>query len=567
MCGIWLYLSKLLKEQKFASTQLYDSFYKIKHRGPDRSKFTELNVPFNLSLGFHRLAIMDITTKGDQPFIYEHNDHTIYAMTNGEIYNHSKLAEKHNLQLKSGSDCEVVPLLYMLGGIEMVLNNIDGEWALMIVDIDHKTNKMVVHCARDQFGVRPMFYSEDDNGYGFCSEMKGLVDISSKISPLKPAHLMTVTLHQMDSGLISSVEYKKYYEYDYKINMSLSPETIKTTIQKLLTESIVSRLESDRPVGCLLSGGIDSSIVAAISAKYLEKNGKKLRTFSIGMENSPDVYYAKMVANHIGSIHTVVPFDPAEGIKMIPTVIKQIESYDITTVRASNPMWFLLQWIAHNTDIKVCLSGEYMDELAGSYLYLKNAPSSEEFHKECVRLVDDIYMFDSLRADRSIAGNGIEARVPYSSREFIEFYMSIDPKLRIPRPSEILGIKEKTEKALVREAFYGTGLLPDEVLTRIKNAFSDAITSDKKSWFQYIEEHVETIINDEEFKDANKYSHIVPTSKEALYYRKIFDELYCKTTDNSTVIPYYWLPKWCGDVKNPSARVLSVYKKENLNID
>lgn len=566
MCGIWSYISKTKKSK--ACDILYNNFSKIKHRGPDRSSFIELNKPINIKLGFHRLAIMDLSLDGDQPFLYENDNHSIYSLTNGEIYNYKKLIEKYDLKCRGNSDCEVVPLLYMKGGIDLVLNEILGEWALILVDINHLTNETSIYCSRDQFGVRPLFYCEDEQGYGFCSELKGLFNLfTNSIKPLIPSYLMKIVVK--DGEEISST-YEKYYEYDYKIDLTMDVGTIKSTIRELLTESVISRLDSDRPIGCLLSGGIDSSIIAAISANYLSKKGEKLRTFSIGTEDSPDVHYAQMVADHIGSIHTFIKFDPVKAIEVIPKIISQIESYDVTTIRASVPMWFLLEWISLNTEVKVILSGEYSDEVAGSYLYFHNAPSSDMFSQECIRLVKDIYMYDSLRADRIIAGNGIEARIPYSDKKYIEFYMTIDPSLRRPRPSKELGISQNTEKALLREAFVNTGLLPKEVLVRIKSAFSDAITSDKKSWYQYIEEYVEEIIDDKEINNYEWSCDIVtirgnvilrPISKESLYYRKIFNDIYCQQVYND-VIPYYWLPKWSGDISNPSARVLDVYKKE-----
>jgi asparagine synthase (glutamine-hydrolysing) len=564
MCGIFLYLSKLLndlgKDQKYTSEQLYSAFNQIQKRGPDRSKWTEINSQIRVNIGFHRLAIMDLSTKGDQPFVYEKNNHTIYAMTNGEIYNHTALTKRYMLDCKSGSDCEVVPLLYMMGGIDLVVKSIEGEWATIIVDIDNKTGVTTVHASRDQFGVRPLFYSDDDNGFGFASELKGLCDISDKlIKPFPPANYLTTIMNVSDGKINSSRKFTQYYQYEYKVNKDLTPDVIKENIRKLLTDAVVSRLESDRPVGCLLSGGIDSSLVSAIAAKHLAKSGKQLHTFSIGMPNSPDVYYGNLVAKHIGSIHTVVPFDPVEGINMIPDVVRAIESWDLTTNRASSPHNMLLKYIRECTDIKVILSGEYADEENGGYAYFHNAPSAEAFNNETIRLVKDIYMYDSLRSDRCIASHGIEARIPFASRELIDFIFTIDPELRMPRPSEEMGIKNKIEKPFLREAFYGTNLLPDEVITRSKQAFSDAIFSEEKSWYHHVQEYVDILITDEEFeKNKGKYSHCPPHTKEALYYRQIFDEYF--KNHNSSVIPYFWLPKWCGDILEPSARILDVYK-------
>lgn len=559
MCGIWAYLSKIGRFHH-KDVDYYSAFNAIKERGPDRSRYLELNGKIPMKIGFHRLSIMDLSTKGDQPFVYETQTKTIYTLINGEIYNHKKLISDHNLAPVSNSDCEVVPLLYMKYGFEKTISLLMGEWACVVVEIDNLTDDTILYAARDQMGVRPLFYCSDIHGYSFSSEMKGLLPISQKIHTFLPTYYVKISVSIRDKVISTSIDWKEWYLPTYPREVSMSLPQIKTRVRELITEAVESRLDADRPIACLLSGGIDSSLVAAIAANYMKQRGKKIKTFSIGMPDSPDVYYAQKVADYIGSIHAVVPFDPIVGIKTIPNVIEAIESYDITTVRASTPHYLLLKWIRENTDVKVIYSGEYMDEVAGSYLYLHNAPSPDEFHNECVRLVKDIYLFDSLRADRCIAGNGIEARVPFSHRPFVEFYLSLDPELRMPRPSPELRVSNKLEKALVREAFFQTGLLPDEIIIRTKNAFSDAISHESKSWYQYIEEYTNISISDEEFDSRErKFPFNTPETKEAFYFRMWFEtEFKSHNTDN---IPYMWLPKWCGDVKNPSARVLDVYKK------
>lgn len=582
MCGIWAYLSKL-SSFHHKDFDYYTAFNTIKARGPDRSKYIELNsggtsdgqVP--IKLGFHRLSILDLSTLGDQPFVFELRDEddsnttnkTVYALTNGEIYNYKTLIKDHSLSPDSTSDCEVVPLLYIKYGFETMIKLLVGEWACVIVEVDNITNDVVCYAARDSMGVRPLFYSNDIHGYSFSSEMKGLTPISMKVNSFPPTYYAQINISShidIDGGNMDSrgMKWTEWYTPKREINKSLSSEDIKLSLRNLITHAVESRLESERPVACLLSGGIDSSLVAAIAAKYMATTkGKRIHTFSIGMPDSPDVYFANQVATHINSIHTVVPFSPKEGIKIIPEVIKAIESYDITTVRASTPHYMLVKWISENTDVKVIYSGEFMDEVAGSYLYLHNAPTPDDFHKECERLVKDIYLFDSLRADKCIAGNGIEARVPFSHQEFVEFYLSIDPVLRIPRPSPELGIENKLEKALVREAFFGTGLLPDNIVSRTKNAFSDAISHESKSWYKYIEEYTDISVSDEEFENRKeRYPFNTPPTKEAYYFRMWFETYF--GFQNVDTIPYMWLPKWSGNVTNPSARVLDVYK-ETIN--
>lgn len=558
MCGIWAYLSKIgVFHHK--PEEYYTSFNEIKKRGPDRSRYIELNGKIPVKAGFHRLSILDLSIKGDQPFIHELGNKTIYCLINGEIYNYKKLIIEHNLPVVSSSDCEVIPLLYIKYGFQNTISLLLGEWACLVIEIDNITGFVSCFAARDQMGVRPLFYSNDLHGYSFCSEMKGLVHISQKVHIFPPTYFVHIDMKMNESIREHEIQWTEWYNPLYTINKSLSLSQIKHSIRVLVTEAISSRLEADRPIACLLSGGIDSSLVAAIASNILKKSGKRVKTFSIGMSDSPDVYYAQKVADYIGSDHTVIPFSPMEGIKAIPEIIKNIESYDITTVRASTPHHLLVKWISENTDIKVIYSGEYMDEVAGSYLYLHNAPSPNDFHDECVRLVRDIHLFDSLRADRCIAGNGIEARVPFSHQPFVEFYLSLDPELRVPRPSPELGISNKLEKALIRESFFGLGILPDEIIKRTKNAFSDAISHESKSWYKYIEEYTEISISEEEFESRKeKYPFNTPTTKEAYYFRMWFERWF--GSQNVDTIPYMWLPKWSGNVTNPSARVLDVYK-------
>jgi asparagine synthase (glutamine-hydrolysing) len=343
----------------------------------------------------------------------------------------------------------------------------------------------------------------------------------------------------------------------------------------LLTKSIVDRLQSDREIGCLLSGGLDSSLVASIASVELKKQGRILRTFSIGMEGSPDVKYAKIVADHIGSSHTNFDVPQNEWIESIRDVIKISETFDITSVRATTGQYLICKKIAETTNIKVLLIGDGSDEATGGYLYFHKAPEPMALHFETQRLLHWIHYFDVLRADRGVASNGLEARVPFLSHKFIDFYFQVDPVLRMPTTHTLsTGQTNVYEKYLLRKSFDKTNLLPECVLWRKKEAFSDGVSSESKSWYTIVQEMVEKEITDEQFdlikskyqnyQDETNNQIVIPHTKEALYYHMIFDEFY---PDQYHTIPYYWMPKWIDNASDPSARTLQIYKDVEKNID
>jgi asparagine synthase (glutamine-hydrolysing) len=543
MCGIFL----VLKKKDFIDNY-YNNFMKIKHRGPNNSVYITLNNPLNMEIGFHRLSINDLTSAGDQPFKYENKERTVYAMCNGEIYNHKEVEEKYGLVTKSGSDCEVIIEMYKKFGeesIRMMSEMFDSEHAFIIVDINTKTGDYTVCFSSDRLGIRPLFIGSDDNGYYFSSELKGLPKSCITVERFKPRNY--AILRKID-GKIGDIEYKEYFNLDDIKTEYYDIESAKKVIKESFTNAVKIRLESDKPIGCLLSGGVDSSLVSAIISREFKKQGKTLNTYSIGMPGSTDEKYAKIVAKHIGSNHTHIELSENDFLSAIPDVIKTIESYDITTVRASTAQYLIGKWMSENTNIKVLGVGEMSDELNGSYLYFKKAPSPEEFDKECKRLMNDIHFFDVIRCDRCISANGIEVRLPFADIKYITETLKIDPKLRMPY--------NNIEKYLLRKAFDDDNLLPTEVLWREKCAQSDGISSTKRSWFEVIRDSIK-VENIEEENKKNYYKHLVPIDKESLHYRKIFTEYYgnepfCK------VIPYYWLPRWCGTVTNPSARILDV---------
>ena len=311
----------------------------------------------------------------------------------------------------------------------------------------------------------------------------------------------------------------------------------------ILTNCVNIRCETtDRPVGCFLSGGLDSSLVASLVAKYMKKT--KLLTFSVGMEGATDLIAARKVADYIGSEHHELVVLKEDMIAAIPRVIERIESYDITTVRASTGMVLLSDYIKKNFDTTVIFSGEGADELSGSYKYFDNAPTAEDMQAESTRLVKDLQYYDVLRCDKSVSGAGLEARTPILDMKFVDFYMRINPIYKRNHP---------IEKRLLREAFRPYELLPQEILDRKKEAFSDGVSDLETPWFKIIQDHCDTIISDSDFSNmVLAYDHNVPFSKESLWYRQIFERFY---PNRANTIPYFWLPKWTTE-KDPSARLL-----------
>lgn len=524
MCGIWALFSNCTIPR-----DCYNWFMTMKHRGPNNSFFIEQS-DYSFAIGFHRLSIMDMTSKGDQPFIdkskVDKKNNTIYCICNGEIYNYQELISKYNLTTTSNSDCEILISLYKIGGIELLINEITGEFAFVLID------GMTAYVARDSFGVRPIFYYHGEGGINISSELKGLMYKGGEQFP--PSHYMKI---QYDSTWTFTIT--QYYSCKIYNHINDSLENIQKSINKILSQSVHKRLKSNRPLGCLLSGGLDSSLVASIAAKYLYP--EKLHTFSIGMEGSTDEYYANLVAKYIGSEHTHIKFDASTWLESLQDIVYCTETYDITTIRATTGQYLISKWISENTDIKVLLIGDGSDELCSGYLYFHKAPTPEDAHKENIHLLENIHYFDVLRADRGIAYHGLEARVPFLDRDFVDYYLSVDPKLRIP-------INEQ-EKWLLRSSF--KGYLPDEVLYRKKSAFSDSV-SGEKLWYQHIQEYLNKV-----HFDNVEYLYNAPQTKEALYYRKIFENFY--GSENEKVVPFFWLPKWCGKTNEPSACALKFY--------
>lgn len=524
MCGIFGAL-----RSQYDENFLYPYFSKIKHRGPDYSEFRKIKS--DLYFGFHRLAINGLTPSGNQPMYID----GCWLIANAEVFNYQELAKKHQIELTTGSDCEIIIHLYRKFGIKAALQMIDAEFAFVLYD----ELKDELFAARDHLGIRGMYIGHDEkDGIYFASESKALT-FCIQIEQFPPASYWQ--LSQKD-------HFETYFKHQYPLHDD-KEMSILQNINHLLTHAVRKRLMSERPVGCLLSGGLDSSLVAAIAGKEYAKQGHQLETFSIGMPGSPDLAAAKLVADHIGSKHHHVELNELDFLNVLEETIYMLGSYDVTTIRASVGHMLIARYVSKNSDVKVLFSGETADEF-GSYLYFQNAPSPEDFQQEAIRLLKDIHFFDMKRGDRSISYAGLEARVPFADKSFMQYYMGIDPKLR-------MFDEQKMEKFYIRKAFESDNLLPNEVLWRRKNGFSDSVSQLDRSWSTVIKEYVDKKVSDDEFKTKSiQFRHDTPKTKEAYYFRKIFTQHY---GTHQQLTPYQWLPKWCGDVVDPSARVLKIY--------
>ena len=508
MCGIFSYLTDNIN---IDIDLLKKCGLKCQHRGPDNTKDITYDInDFKLFFMFHRLAINGLSELGDQPI----NKKNCVVICNGEIYNYKDLIFKHNLDrelLNGHSDCEVIIDMYLKFGIVDTIKNLDGVFSFILFDF----NKNLLFIGHDPIGVRSLYWF-NDNDLGFASEMKCLTELSKNIKMFPPGTYAEYNLINKKLNMTS------YYDFIYP-TINDDETLVRNNLRLKLCKAVNKRLMSEQPIGCLLSGGFDSSLITALTVKEIGQ----IKTFSIGLPDSPDIIAAKKVADYLKTDHTSIILSEDEMLKGIDDTIKQIESYDITTIRASTPMFLLSKYIKNNTNIKVIFSGEGADETSGSYLYFHNAPNADEFKEETIRLVKENQYFDILRADKTTAGAGLEIRVPFYDKEFVNYYMSVNPKFKM--------VREGFEKYLLRKAFENE--LPEEIVWRRKDGFSDGVSKKSKPWYETINEYTTSNFNMNE-KD---------------YYKFIFDKYY-KDYDNA--IPHFWMPKWSGDIDNPSNRLI-----------
>jgi asparagine synthase (glutamine-hydrolysing) len=511
MCGI-VCAFELKQATEILRPQLLTMAKCIRHRGPDWSGIFSTKKAI---LAHERLAIVD-PTSGKQPLFSK--DKKLVLAANGEIYNHMELREQleNSYSFQTKSDCEVILALYKEKGSSF-LDELNGIFGFALYDVANDSYLI----ARDHMGIIPLYMGWDKDGtFYVASELKALEGICTKIELFPPGHYL-----DSREGVLTQWYSRDWMQFD-------SVKDNKTSISDLreaLDAAVKRQLMSDVPYGVLLSGGLDSSITSALAKKYADKRIEtgdtegawypRLHSFAIGLEGSPDLIAAKKVALHLDTVHHEVHFTIQEGIDALSDVIYHVETYDITTIRASTPM-FLLARAIKAMGIKMVLSGEGADEIFGGYLYFHKAPNAKEFHEENVRKLEKLHMYDCLRANKSLASWGIEGRVPFLDKEFMDVAMRLNPKDKmILAGQDAPKAKQAMEKWVLREAF--ADMLPDEVAWRQKEQFSDGVGY---SWIDRLKELVARQVSDEQMQNAQyRFPIQTPASKEEFYYRTIFE--------------------------------------------
>ena len=547
MCGI-VCAFDLKQKSEILRPLVLQMSKKIRHRGPDWSGIYSDNKTI---MAHERLAIVD-PASGKQPLFSL--DRKLILAANGEIYNHREIRSRYkdSYKFQTQSDCEVILALYKQKGVDFV-DDLNGIFGFAIYDVENDE----YFIARDHMGVIPLYMGWDQNGtFYVASELKALEGHCTKIELFPPGHFLS----SKDGKLV------QWYKREWvEFSAVKENETNISEIKKALEDAVHRQLMSDVPYGVLLSGGLDSSVTSAIAKKYasmrVESNDKtaawwpQLHSFSVGLEGSPDLAAAQVVADHIGTIHHEIKFTIQEGLDAIRDVVYNLETYDITTIRASTPM-YLMARVIKSMGIKMVLSGEGADELFGGYLYFHKAPNAEEFHDETVRKLNKLHMYDCLRANKSLAAWGIEGRVPFLDKEFIDVAMRINPQDKM-----ING--ERMEKWIVRKAF--EDILPESVVWRQKEQFSDGVGY---SWIDTLKKVVGKAVSDEQLNNARyRFPIQTPQNKEEFYYRSIFESYFpsdaaalCVPQEASVACSTKRALEWDEAFKNmndPSGRAVS----------
>jgi len=601
MCGIFTLLNN---DIQFTTAEVEQAFYSgnSKKRGPDHSTITNINI--KAIFGFHRLAINGLNSMSNQPITVNN----VTVICNGEIYNYKELYAKMDVEPQTQSDCEVILHLYIKYGIEQTIQMLDGVFAFVLSDNRIRSNMPArIFIARDPMGVRPLYWLKQNSNsgiYAMASDILTLLpfqmelnkpsgkvrqrtmfrlgnhkiaeecDIEKdayQIEDFPPGHYAEFELPWTVISSWKMTKLEKYHTFGFNsnilMNRSAATELMDVTqnIQHYLKAAVFKRCcTTERPIACLLSGGLDSSLITALVVEYHRiHNLPDIETYSIGLKDSEDLKYAKIVADHLGTNHTEIIIEEQDFIDAVPHVISDIGSYDTTTVRASIGNWLIGKYISEHSEAKVIFNGDGSDELCGGYIYMHKCPDEIEFDKESRRLLKYIHKFDVLRSDRCISCHGLEPRTPFLDRSWVQYYLSILPELRFHIKTG------KKEKYLLRTAFspeylttyLNKPLLPDEILWRKKEAFSDGVSGNSRSLYQILQEHAEEKVQD---LLRFSYSHLHPETDEQYWYRYEFTRAHGFHV--ATLLPYYWMPKYVN-ATDASARTLDIYQEmEDSNL-
>lgn len=555
MCGIFA----LCNTSDVDVATMNKMFMNGKSRGPEHSIM--VSSYSNIILGFHRLAINGLNAESNQPIVID----DIILICNGEIYNYQELFKTMNVSPTTESDCEIIIHLYLKYGIDQTLVMLDGVFAFVLYDNrKNKDNKTSLYAARDSLGIRPLYYlnntccdNNSDKLFGFASELKCLddfVDLNPhkyKIEQFKPGTYSKFDSYRTNEFKLD-IKNKVFFVPTFSYQTNTIKDLFKSTSFAL--SSAVKRQcgTTQRPIACLLSGGLDSSLITALVNEHCKANNLVLETYSIGLVGSEDLKYARIVANYLGTNHTEVIVTEQEMFDAIPMVIYAIESYDTTTIRASLGNYLVGKYISEHSEAKVIFNGDGADELCGGYLYMHQCPDDIEFDRETRRLLNDIYLFDVLRSDKCISSHGLEPRTPFLDRKFVNYYLSIPPNLRNHNN------QNAREKFLLRSSFTfpnfenseGKQILPDQILWRRKEAFSDGVTGKGRSLFTILQEKI-----------AKKIScSLADINVENMYYKQLFTGFF---KNSLGIHAYYWMPKYTN-ATDPSARTLDIYKELSI---
>ncbi|WP_137167622.1 asparagine synthase B [Salinimonas lutimaris] len=508
MCGIFGILD-IKTDVSELRTQALELTKTLRHRGPDWSGVWNNN---NTILCHERLAIVDVDT-GAQPLISQDNNQILAV--NGEIYNHKQLAKEleQDYNFKTRSDCEVILPLFQQRGVEFI-DDLQGMFAFVLYDQEQDAYLI----ARDHLGIIPLYTGYDEHGnFYVASEMKALAPVCKTISEFPPGHYLW-----SKDGKVTQYYQRDWMSYDNVKDNETNLDDLKAAFEK----AVKSHLMSDVPYAVLLSGGLDSSLVSAVAAKYVAKRVEdedqtdawwpRLHSFAVGLDGSPDLKAAKQVAEMIGTVHHEVNFTIQEGLDAIRDVIYKLETYDVTTIRAATPMYLMTRQIKA-MGIKMVLSGEGSDEIFGGYLYFHKAPNAKEFHEETVRKLERLHMFDCARANKATSAWGVEARVPFLDKEFVDVAMRLNPQ-------DKMCVDGHMEKWILRKAFDDGNTLPEEVLWRQKEQFGDGVGY---SWIDSIRDFAEKEVSDQQLATAEfRFPVNTPDTKEGYYYRTVFESYF-----------------------------------------